>query len=236
MPNHVSVVVVSDTTPTLDNLHQRLWPWQAGYRACLLAWLNQALPQSYSDPAAERWDNRLGRWTCWEVGGYWPHFWMTHTGQRTASACKGAIDFQTMTAMATTTAIQEYTQAHQVIQGRTWVPQATLTATLRDPEQVQRIYQNQPVIRDLMTAFPCAPFTFDDVQLTQAAYVTQTCAYLTQPLAIVHQGHWYEQGTIGDDATPDDVYALTAAWTDVYTHVLAQVPTTTWLTLVDCHT
>ncbi|MEM8536134.1 MAG: hypothetical protein AAGF95_35240, partial [Chloroflexota bacterium] len=256
--SHFTVLVVTDAYPSHDVLTATLQPWHTYESTGIKDHYVTFVPATAAEIAAyaehqatyqtiaayfqdyhgyERhagqwgyWTNSHAKWDSWQVGGRWTGFFTRIDGQMTDIAQKQDIDITRMRLTKAINATERYQTVHAVIAGRAVIPWSHVQAAHDTLDAARAAYYAQPVIQDLGAHRDTAFLRIEDFLCPQDAYVERAEQQVLQTFAVVKDGHWYEQGSMGWFAIVREDKG--AAWTDEFHQLIECVTDEQWLTIV----
>jgi hypothetical protein len=202
------------------------------------------------------WRNPNAKWDWYEVGGRWTGFFRMKPGcsgelgepgiqkildpnyespaanEYADSALKGHIDFEQMIKEEVDRNLETYRKFHSIVKKRTvpvWKEVLAESATLAEARE---IYYTHPVIVELT-----AEGFWDDpseYNCSEDAYIKYAASTALSTHALVKDGKWYENGSMGWWGIVSDAEDP-IEWSQMWKEMVLSLPDDTLLTLVDCH-
>jgi hypothetical protein len=182
--------------------------------------------------------NPNSKWDWWVIGGRWGNYLPLRDGTKDNSATLGDIDFEGAFAEARMKAYQDFSAWETITEelGRPGsLEECQEMMKEEGREAVHAFYVAQPAIKKFYAEnkwtfyCPVREYGFDS-----DAYADRVARSVLVPFALVKDGEWFQSGKIGwfgfssNEKDPDEWAAFVRA-------TLADLPSETMITVVDCH-
>lgn len=188
--------------------------------------------------------NPNAKWDWYEVGGRYKNKLLLKNGTHASAARLDDIDFVGMRAHFKAKALEYHRNVTAIIAGRAILPWAhfykKVEAKTLPIDTARNEYYSQEVLKELTRAKVLENWNGDadlaEILASDAKTYAQHKGMLNASTwALVHNGEWFERGSMGwfgmSDSTPEsEMRALEKYW-----HTIETLPGDTPLTVVDCH-
>jgi len=189
--------------------------------------------------------NPNSKWDWWQVGGRWHGKLLTKEGMRVDQALAGDIDWTGMIASTSKDAGAAFDKIHSVLAGRE-VASWAQTLLRRDAGEfdiggARAFYDGQEAVKDLIRHGAIDIWdganTLSKVLAAadRDSYVKLEGETNATTFAMLHDGKWYERGSMGWFGMSSDTPESTADYTTQFWAIARALPPDTQVTVVDCH-
>ena len=182
--------------------------------------------------------NPNSKWDWWVIGGRWGSLLPLKDGTKADYAALGDIDFEGARAAVRMKAFQDFSAWETITEeyGRpASVEQCLEMMKGASRMEAHEFYSSQPAIKKFYAENPRIFFCpVREYGFDKDAYVEREVQGLLVPFAIVKDGEWFQRGEMGWFGMSSNEMGRDE-WSEFVNSMLAELPSETMITVVDCH-